>query len=263
VDYPYGPKKPHGFVRALDVAGKIYDPIPEASDESPPSAQQIAAWRVEQWGVFAREQGFSYRERPAPGEVESEPLIAEMRRLSFPLNEVAGWCEGSWQGVPFTSYAVVNFGEGGSWWPYRFICTPLQKSAPDLVHDSALRAKRPYHLDWYPSFGEYQLVEGPQPKKTERKPGLLGRALDKGKALALEAIVGADARDLHAASVEHAAVIVSRPFEEEAYRRDWAVKDRWLVVFQKEGRQGSNHARWTAQTLDAFAAVKRLVDLPE
>ena len=266
MDYPYGPKKPRGIVRALDVVAKIADPIPDADDRPLPTPQQITAWRIEQWGAFAREHGFSYRERLSPGEIESEPriagLVAEMRRLCFPLNEVAGWCEGSWQGVPFTGYAAIAFGAGGSWWPYRFICTPLQAAAPDLVHDSALRAKPPYHLDWYPLLSEYQVVEVPKPEERERRSGLLGRMLDKGASMALDAVVGAGARDLHTASVEHAAAIASRAHEQEVFRRDWAVKDRWLVVFEKEGQQGPNHATWTSNTLDAFAAVKRLVDVP-
>jgi hypothetical protein len=271
MDYPYGPKEPSKLVKALDIAATIYQPFPDPEDDRgpKPTPQNVARWRSEQWETFAREQGFAYIGNAFASVIEADPRLSaffdDMRQLHLPLNEAGGLIEGAWKGVSFTSFTAFNFGEGGSLWPYRFVCTPLRDASPDLVYDSALQSRRPYHLDWYPRFAEYQLVNGPWKDRDEAKkaPGLLGKTAF-GRGLSKAVVDAVDDRltpKLHTASLERAAVIASRPYEREAFAHSWAVRGRWLVVFAPERQQREEMAaRESAALLDSLVAVKRLVD---
>ena len=267
MDYPYGPepkKKTHPVAKTLEVVGDIAF-LPDGGDrrEEPPPPQRVAQWGIERWGEFAAGHGFSYRGELSVAIAADARLAAsfdELRSLHFPLNDVGGLCEGTWNGVPFMSYTALNFGAGGSRWPYRFVCAPLPDRMPDLVHDSALRAKRPYHLDWYPRFAEYESVAGPVPpsKEFEKRPGLLARSVGKGLSKALDTYNNLTAPKLHCASREYAARLATKPYVRGAFDRDWAVKERWLVVFEKE----SQHRRTPEEIcrfLDAFVAAKNFV----
>jgi hypothetical protein len=270
-DYPYGPKEPSKLVKALDIAATIYQPFPDPEDERgpKPTPQNVARWRSEQWESFARDQGFAYIGNAFASVIEEDQrlsaFIADMRQMHLPLNEVGGLIEGVWKGVPFMSFAAFNFGEGGSLWPYRFVCTPLANPGPDLVYDSALQRRRPYHLDWYPQFDGYQLVNGPWKERDEAKksPGLLGKtAFGRGLSKAIvDAVDDRLAPNLHTSSPERAAVIASRPYESEAFAHSWAARGRWLVVFEAERQQREQmSAAECAALLDSLVAVKRLVD---
>jgi hypothetical protein len=270
-DYPYGPNEPGKLVKALDIAATMYQPIPDPEDDRgpKPTPQNVALWRNEQWESFAREHGFVYVGDAVASVVEADrrlsAFFADMRQLRLPLNEVGGVIEGVWHGVPFMSFAAFNFGEGGSLWPYRFVCTPLANPGPDLVYDGALQRRRPYHLDWYPQFAEYQLVNGPWKERdgSKRAPGLLGRtAFGRGLSKAVvDAVDDRLAPKLHTASPERAAAVASRPYEREAFAHSWAARGRWLVVFEPERQQRDQlSAAESAALLDSLVAVKRLVD---
>ncbi len=268
MDYPYGPepkKKTHPVVKTLETVGDIVF-LPDGGDprEEPPSPQRVAHWGIERWGEFARSHGLSFRGELA---VAADPRLAEsfeeLRSLHFPLNDVGGLCEGTWNAVPFMSYTAMNFGAGGSHWPYRFVCAKLPDHRPDLVHDSALRAKRPYHLDWYPEFADYESVPGPvpPPKDFEKRPGMLARSVGKGLSKALDTFNNLTAPKLHSASGDDAARIAAKPYERGAFSRDWAVKGRWLVVFEKESKHRVPMEQ-LSRFLDDFVAVKLFMDGP-
>jgi hypothetical protein len=271
MDYPYGPqlkKKAHPLVKTIEIASQIAFPTDEGDPEPDPvSPHWVARKGSEEWGEFARERGFSYRDELPAADFVGDPRLKsffdELRELRYPLNSVGGLCEGVWEGVPFTSFYSYNFEAGDSLWPYRFVCTPLAESRPDLVYDRALGRKRPYHLGWYPRHADYVKVNGPgsdgdAPKKA---PGLLGRsALVKGVAKTVSGAVDhLLLPKLHTNSRDWAAVIAARPHESAAFSCDWAARGRWLVVFEAVS-QYRRTSEENARLLDSLVAVKRLVD---
>lgn len=269
-DYPYGPEKPGKVERTLDVAAKILgDPFPDPNEdlEREPTPREIGREWVEHWRRFADDNGFAYRggvSAPgfAPDERESA-FLEDMRALRLPLNEVTGLCEGTWEGLPFISFDAINLGAAGSHWPYRFVCAPVQDAGLEVVHDRALRKRRPYHVEWYPRLAEYKVFSGPwnEPGKPKKAPGALGRtAFGRGLSKAVE---GAADRllmpKLHTTSLARAGTIGAQPYEQRAFRFDWAVRRRWLVVFRAEPRhRGAEPSREISALLDSFAAVNRL-----
>ncbi|MEU6857684.1 hypothetical protein AB0B28_02220 [Glycomyces sp. NPDC046736] len=265
MDYPYGPQKSK-IGRALDVAGKIYEPIPDPFDKPPPTPQEVAAAAVRMWEEYSRERGLVWRGALPEGAIAADARLAaqfgELRGLRYPLNQVDGYCEGVWQGVPFFSYTVFNHGEGGSFWPYRFVGTRLPEPVPDLVFDQALGAKRPYHLDWYPS--NYEAVPGPvQPMpKADPKAGLLSRTVGRGIQRAVDKASGMTAPRLYCAPGTGSAALAARPYVREVFVRGWGARGHWLVMFEREDRY-FRHDRHPIETyLDEFLAVKRFVDHP-
>ncbi|MDA1363030.1 hypothetical protein O1R50_25680 [Glycomyces luteolus] len=250
--------------------------IAVASDSAPgsgddygddsPSPQQVALQRKRKWGEFAAEHGFPYRADLSAAEIAGDQRLAgffaEMRQLCLPLNEVGGLFEGRWNEVPFVSYAAFNFGGGGSVWPYRFLCAALSRPRPDLVYDQALLRDRPYHLDWYPRLGEYQVVEGPLPPQKPLKAGngWLGRtSVGRDLVKKVDAFLTPDAARLHTAEPGRDEWLSSWEDAKGAFRFGWAVRGRWLVVFTMEP-QYRERETWESELLDTLATVKALVD---
>jgi hypothetical protein len=147
-------------------------------------------------------------------------------------------------------------------WPYRFVCAELSQPRPDLVYDRALRSKRPYHLDWYPQHGEYQVVEGPLPPQKPRKAGsgwLSRTAVGRDLVGAVDSFLASVAPKLHSAAPERDEWLSSWADAQEAFNFEWAVRDRWLVVFTMEP-QYRERETWERELFETFAKVKGLVD---
>lgn len=268
-DYPYGPREPGRIEKTLDVAARILDdPFPDPDDdERGPEPREIGRQWVEQWRAFAGEQGFTYRGGvAAPGftpDASEEAFLREMRALHLPLAETRGLTGGTWQGVPFTSFDAVNFGAAGSHWPYRFVCARVREHGPELVHDRALRRRRPYHVDWYPRLPEYRVYNGPwnEPDTAVKLPAALRRsAFGRGLSKAVENAADRLTRPtLHTTSLDLAAAVGARPYEHRPFAHDWAVRGRWLTVFQAApDRIGGDAAGGFTSLLDGFIAVRRL-----
>ncbi|MFG3342554.1 hypothetical protein [Glycomyces sp. NPDC048151] len=269
-DYPYGPKEPGRIEKTLDIAAKILDdPFPDPDDDlrREPTPREIGRTWVEHWRDFSGGENFAYRGGvSAPGFDPGERLAAfldDMRALRLPLNEVTGLCEGSWDGVPFTTFDTLNFGAAGTHWPYRFVCTPVRDERLEVVHDQALRKRRPYHVEWYPRLGEYKLFTGPwnEPDSVLKVPGALKKhALGRGFAKAVE---GAADRltmpKLHTTSLDKANALAAVPFERDPFYVSWAVRGRWLMVFRAEARHvPAEPESAVASLLNALTAVHRL-----
>lgn len=276
MDYPYGPKpkkKTNPLLKTAEIVSQIavadgYSTGSRLEDDGPPSPQQVAqAWN-RKWGEFAVEHGFPYRAGLSTAEVAADrglgDFFAQMQRLCLPLNEVGGLFQGRWQGVPFTSYMAFDFGEGGSVWPFRFVCAELSRPRPDLVYDRALRAKRPYHLAWYPGLCEYQVVEGPLPPQQPRKEGgwLRRTAVGRDIVKAVDSMLTPDAPVLHSAVPDRDEWLSSWAEAKGAFTFEWAVRDRWLVVFAMEP-QYRPRENWQLEMFETLAKVKHLVDPPD
>lgn len=275
MDYPYGPKpkkKTRPLVKTFEIVAQIATADGNATgsgddygDDSP-SPQQVAQQWNRKWGEFAAKHGFPYRPQLSGADIAADQrlsgLFAEMRRLRLPLNEVGGLFEGRWNGVPFVSYASFNFGEGTSLWPYRFVCTELSGPRPDLVYDRALRRDRPYHLDWYPRLGEYQVVEGPMPPQKPRKEGSgwLGRtSVGRDLVKKVDSFLSGEAPRLYSAAPGRDEWLSSWPDAQGAFTFEWAVRDRWLIAFTMEP-QFRQRETWERELFETFAKVKGLVD---
>lgn len=269
-DYPYGPKEPGRIEKTLDLAVKILDdPFPDPEDDlrREPTPREIGREWVEHWRRFADEHGFAYRGGvSAPGFAPDGPdaaFLADMRALHLPLHETAGLCRGTWQGVPFTSFDAINFGAAGTHWPYRFVCTQVREHGPEVVHDRALAKRRPYHVEWYPRLPEYQRYNGPwnEPDSVVKVPAALRRtAFGRGLSKAVESAADRlTMPKLHTTSLDLAAAIGARPYEPQAFEYNWAVRGRWLCVFQMvPDRIRDDAAERIVALLDGFVAVHRL-----
>ncbi|MFC3493316.1 hypothetical protein [Glycomyces rhizosphaerae] len=258
-------------MKTLEIAAQIATADGSATGsgedgDGSPSPQQVARQRNRKWGEFAAEYGFPYRADLTAAEIAADQRLsaffAEMRQLCLPLNEVGGLFEGRWNEVPFISYAAWNFGAGGSKWPYRFVCAELSRTRPDLVYDRALLSKRPYHLDWYPQLGEYQVVDGPLPPQKPRKAGsgwLSRTAVGRDLVGAVDSFLTPDAPRLHSASPGRDEWLSSWADAAGAFKFGWAVRGRRLVVFTMEP-QYRERETWERELFETLATVKGLVD---
>jgi hypothetical protein len=264
--------KPNPLARALLTAADLAilattDSYAASEDDGPKlTATQVADHGVAHWGKFARKRGLAYRKELPVAEILADPRLAsffeELRQLHFPILGPAGLLETTWQGVQFTSFTAYSV-SGDSIEPFRLICTPLTRTYPDLVRDQRMQVYPDHRRHMYPNYDHYELVDGPvpPPRKPEREPGLLGRTpVGQEVRKAVKELFGPRPPKLHTNSREYAAAIASRPYEGDAFKFDWAVRGRWLVMYQEEHIRAFGAPDKTPEMLDAFVSVKRLVD---
>lgn len=243
-------------------------------DGSGPSAdpkltvQGVMEDGLKRWGRFARKHGWPYRIELPPAQIAADQRLraffAELQSLSVPVQGAAGFLEGEWQGVPFSSFAAYCPDQTGALHGFRFVCTPLSRAYPELLFDFRLGVYPEQRRFLYPGYADYRTAEGPRPpsKFGKGKPGLLSKVPGLREAKEFVDGVLAAPPKLHTASEAYAAQVASRPYEPLVFKRDWMVRGHWLVMFEEEHIRAFGAPDETPGFLDALPAIKRLVDVP-
>ncbi|MEV3938311.1 hypothetical protein AB0K52_20335 [Glycomyces sp. NPDC049804] len=231
------------------------------------TVQGVAHSGIKRWGKFARKRGLAYRAELPAAEILADPELSaffeEMRRVQIQVHGAAGFLQAEWQGVPFTSFAAYTVDQFEVLHNFRFVCTPLSRAYPDLVFDLRLNTTLPEQRSYFhPRFGEYKKVYGPKPPSKLKQSSVLGKVPGIREARKFVDDFLSYPPNLHTDSEAYAAQVASRSYEPVVFKRDWMVRDRWLVMYEEEHIRAFGAPDETPGFLDALPRIKHLVDPP-